>query len=134
MNTTTFGVTNVDSLLAPDAGSFSNPGGFGEDAVGNLYITSLGSGDVYRIRTTQLLPGDYNADGEVDAADYATWKTNFGATAGAGLAADGSGNNIVDAADYTVWRNHFGNSVHNAGAGAAGSACPNLWLSCSLAN
>lgn len=42
-------VTNIDSLLTPDTGSAEFPVSFGEDAVGNLYIAYLTSGEVYRI-------------------------------------------------------------------------------------
>ena len=49
-----------------------------------------------------LAPGDYNADGVVDQADYAYWRTTFAATNR--LAADGSNSNQMDAADYVVWR------------------------------
>ncbi len=52
------------------------------------------------------LPGDYNRDGVVDAADYIVWRH---AMDGSGnLAADGSRNGVVDQADYDVWRQHFG--------------------------
>ncbi len=50
--------------------------------------------------------GDYDRDGEVDAADYAVWRASFDSTTA--LAADGNKNNIVDAADYVVWRNNLG--------------------------
>lgn len=59
-----------------------------------------------------LAPGDYNADGAVDLADYELWKSKFGSTTH--LAADGNNNNRIDVADYTVWRDHY--------AGGAGSA------------
>ncbi|MEN0111923.1 MAG: trypsin-like serine protease [Planctomycetota bacterium] len=49
------------------------------------------------------LPGDYNGDGLIDAADYAVWQSQVGET-GDGLAADGNADGVVDAADYTVWR------------------------------
>jgi hypothetical protein len=49
-----------------------------------------------------LAPGDYNADGTVNQADYAYWRSNFGSTNR--LAADGSNNNQIDAADFVVWR------------------------------
>jgi hypothetical protein len=50
-------------------------------------------------------PGDFNRDGEVDAADYSLWRSAFGSTSQ--LDADGNANGIVDAADYVVWRDHF---------------------------
>lgn len=48
-------------------------------------------------------PGDFNADGSIDAADAAVWAGAFGQT-GPNLAADADGDGRVDAADYTVWR------------------------------
>lgn len=59
------------------------------------------------------LPGDYNEDGTVDAADYSLWRDSLGNT-GIGLAADGSGNGTVDAADYDIWRVNFGASASSA--------------------
>ncbi|MEM9914746.1 MAG: PEP-CTERM sorting domain-containing protein [Planctomycetota bacterium] len=56
-----------------------------------------------------LLAGDYNGNGVVDAADYTVWADNFGSTAA--LAADGNGNGVVDAADYTIWADNFGTSA-----------------------
>jgi hypothetical protein len=64
-----------------------------------------------------LLPGDYNQDGAVDAADYVVWRDTLGLL-GAGLAADGDGNGSIDAGDYDVWRANFGNTSA-PGAGAA---------------
>src|SRR5690606_35247156 len=57
-----------------------------------------------------VLPGDYNLDGVVDAADYTVWKTAFGATSSTSslLPGDGNGDGMVDAADYTIWRNNLG--------------------------
>ena len=65
------------------------------------------------------VPGDYNGNGIVDAADYTVWRDSLGKT-GAGLAADGDGNNAVDQADYTYWKTRFGNTS-GSGAGQAGS-------------
>ena len=48
-------VQNIDNLLTPDEGSPMFPVSFGEDAMGNLYIAYLVSGDVYRIWTTTPL-------------------------------------------------------------------------------
>ncbi|TWT37142.1 hypothetical protein KOR34_20890 [Posidoniimonas corsicana] len=55
------------------------------------------------------VPGDYNSDGVVDAADYTVWRDNLGAGAGT-LPNDPDGGPIGDA-QYTTWRTHFGSSV-----------------------
>lgn len=59
-----------------------------------------------RINAAAFLPGDYNHDDRVDAADYIVWRRTLNATGFA--AADGSGNGVVDLADYDVWRANFG--------------------------
>ena len=57
--------------------------------------------------TAPAIPGDYDGSGTVDQADYAFWKTNFGATSGPGLAADGNNDGHVDAIDYAIWRENL---------------------------
>jgi subtilase family protein len=54
---------------------------------------------------TTFVPGDYNQNGVVDAADYAVWRKGLGTT--------------FTSADYDVWRAHFGQI---AGSGASASA------------
>jgi hypothetical protein len=59
-------VQNIDSLLTRDVGSGQFPVSFGEDAMGNLYIAYLVSGEVYRIRTatgTIIATWNVNNDG-----------------------------------------------------------------------
>jgi len=120
-------VTNIDSLLNNLTG-IDRIVSFAEDANGNLYIVDMATGpnnapnantgEVYRILTDQLIAGDYNADGEVDDADFTEWREAFGTT-GDSLA-DGNDDGVVDAADYVVWRKNLGASVHNLpGAGGA---------------
>jgi hypothetical protein len=55
------------------------------------------------------LPGDFNADGIVGAADYTLWRNTSGSTSD--LRADGNGDGIVDALDYAVWKSNFGATV-----------------------
>ncbi len=115
-------VANINSLFTADTGTHQFPDSFGEDAVGNLYISYLSSGEVYRIATNQFLAGDYDQDGDVNNADYNLWRSTFGTSAGS-PAADGNHNGVVDAADYLIWRKNLGASVH-AGAGTEATAVP----------
>jgi hypothetical protein len=62
------------------------------------------------------LPGDYNGDLVVDAADYTVWRDNLGAADESSLNGNGDGMNGVDAGDYTRWKDNFG------ATGGAGSA------------
>jgi len=68
------------------------------------------------------LEGDYNGDGEVNAADYVLWRDTMGSAplSGSGSGADGNNNNSVDADDYMVWQQNFGNSG-GMGSGASES-------------
>ena len=52
------------------------------------------------------LPGDYNRDGLVDAADYTVWRNSFGQSGN--LPADGNEDNTVDHEDYAIWKTHYG--------------------------
>ncbi len=63
------------------------------------------------------LPGDYNGDGIVDAADYTVWRDTLGS--GSELAADGDNSGQIDAPDYALWRQHYGDA---ASGGAASNA------------
>jgi hypothetical protein len=119
MDPATSVVTNIDTTISTS--NLANPASFGEDAVGNLYYVNYGGGSVFKISTTQLLAGDYNADGTVDAADYTVWRDTLGQVVTAHSGADGDGSGTVDAGDYTVWVNNFGRTVHisSPGIGAA---------------
>ena len=61
-------------------------------------------------------PGDYNKNGEVDAADYVLWKQ------GGPLANEVDNLGTVNGADYTEWRARFGNTNIPPGSGASASA------------
>ncbi|MGI9427235.1 MAG: hypothetical protein ACR2NM_01160, partial [Bythopirellula sp.] len=52
------------------------------------------------------LPGDYNNDGSVDAADYVVWRDLLGAVAGT-LPNDIDGGSI-GSLQYTTWKAHYG--------------------------
>jgi hypothetical protein len=60
------------------------------------------------------LPGDYNHNGVVDAADFVDWRN------GGPLDNDPTAG-VQDPGDYDVWREHFGQTAGN-GAGASSTA------------
>lgn len=73
--------------------------------------------------TAPPLPGDYNGNGTVDAADYAVWRNNNGLMGGATLAqGDGTGDGNVTQEDYALWRTNFGRGAGVGTAVGAGSA------------
>ncbi len=80
------------------------------------------------------LPGDYNGDSVVDAADYTIWCDTVGQTGG-DLAADGNNNGTIDAADYSVWKSNFGMSLGNGGNLVLTPAVPEpgAWLLAAVA-
>lgn len=59
--------------------------------------------------TAALLPGDYNGNGAVDAADYTVWRDSRGSITN--LAADGNDSGQIDAGDLTVWQQNFGRTT-----------------------
>ena len=61
------------------------------------------------------VPGDYNGNGKVDAADYVLWRD------GAPLQNEGETTGSTTPEDYTFWRSHFGNTS-GAGAGIGSSS------------
>jgi hypothetical protein len=65
------------------------------------------------------VPGDYNEDGVVDAADYTVWRDNIGAPS---LPND-AGLGTVREAHYWLWKSHFG-ATSGSGSGNALVAVP----------
>jgi sugar lactone lactonase YvrE len=63
--------------------------------------------------------GDFDNDGDVDAADYAKWKSDFGKLVATANGADGNGNGLVDAGDYTIWRDAFFEALDGAASASA---------------
>ncbi len=111
-------VQNINSQLTPDVGVMNFPSSFGEDALGNLYVVDLATslnpqtpntGDIFRIVTNALVPGDFNADGNVDDGDLEVWEAGYGMTSGA-LATDGDADDDgdVDGDDFLLWQVNVG--------------------------
>ena len=65
------------------------------------------------------LPGDYNLDGTVDAADYVVWRKSEGTT---NILPNDQLGGTIDSRQYNQWRANFGATADGAAAVAASSA------------
>ena len=71
--------------------------------------------------------GDFNGDGNVDAADYVVWRDNLGAVEDGSILSGNGNGGIVDQTDYDLWTTHFGSS-----SGGVSTAVPESGSICSL--
>ncbi len=94
-------VGRFDHLLLPDLTE--------DDLALSLNITDTRA----ELRVIDLLPGDANHDGRVDAFDLGLWQTQFGMT-GQGLSADFDGDHDVDTFDLGLWQLNFGTGLSAA--------------------
>jgi hypothetical protein len=89
--------------------SFSMATGMTIGTVASQVRTLVGIDDTFFSLTYIPIPGDYNHNGAVDAADYVVWRdSQLGSLVDANSGADGNGNGVIDLDDYNVWRAHFG--------------------------
>jgi autotransporter-associated beta strand protein len=130
-------LSNANPFLADSADVYLKTGGFldltfgGQDTIDSLFIDNIpqatgtwgeiGSGADHEtalitgmglllVSTTSALPGDFNLDGKVDAADYVLWRKDP---------------NAFLPATYDTWRSNFGNPPGaGSGAGLGGGAVP----------
>jgi hypothetical protein len=86
-----------------------------------IQLPALGSGlawntsqlytsGVLSVFSAASLPGDYNHNGVVDAADYTVWRDGLGTT--------------YTQADYTVWKTNFGNHAGGGSSASSNAAVP----------
>lgn len=105
-----------DTFGEPGSGSDLYPTGFqfyfnkSFNTAQTLYIDNVRVG-----MTSAGVPGDYNANGIVDAGDYVLWRK------GGPLQNEVDVPGTVNAADYTEWRTRFGNT---SGSGLSNGAVP----------
>ncbi len=76
--------------------------------------------DLVRFEMVAGVPGDYNENGVVDAADYTLWRNNLGSAIAPPN--EGVSPNTVDQADYDFWKLHFGDGSPGSGS-AVGRGC-----------
>lgn len=96
----------------------------------NLSLPSLAGGLQWRTQLSSNtfsllvgLAGDFNSDGQVDAADYTLWRDSFGQSVAAGSGADANFDGQISHADYDIWKSRFG-TVATTGNGALAGTVP----------
>ncbi|HEX2475490.1 MAG TPA: matrixin family metalloprotease [Lacipirellulaceae bacterium] len=115
---TVFDSDGVTVLASADDAAAGEPevlAGVYLPTAGQYFVQVTGSSDAVQLYQLDLslmaarlhVPGDYNGDGIVDAADYVVWRKSL-AEIGLGLAADVNQDSIVDGADYGAWRRNYG--------------------------
>jgi glucose/arabinose dehydrogenase len=114
-------VKNVTSQLVPDAGTIDLLTTFFQDASGNLYIGTL-NGNIFRLETGSVAPGDLNEDGYVDDYDLALWSDNFGHEEPTSGDIDNDGD--VDGNDFLIWQRNVTATPQSAPVGPGGAAVP----------
>jgi hypothetical protein len=89
--------------------------------------SNTNSGDkMVAFTLSEGLPGDYNGDGFVDAADYTVWRNNLGGDASALAAGSRDPSNMgpIDNDDYLFWKNNYGTGGPGSGGLAGNPAVP----------
>jgi hypothetical protein len=64
------------------------------------------------------LPGDYNDDFTVNAADYTVWRNTLHQNVTPGEEADGDRDGEITQNDFQIWKSHYGDVAVGFGAGA----------------
>jgi hypothetical protein len=125
MVSASFGGTQYNWTISYEGSiAWTNP-----DAGTVASIDASGGSDVVLVGLSSVsvgLPGDYNNNGVVDAADYVLWRNNPSS-----LQNEGASPGTVDQADYEFWRSQYGKGSAGAGAALASSAVPEpgaCWL------
>jgi hypothetical protein len=102
---------NVLSFYTGTGNEDGNHSGLNDSGLIAFSATFVGGGGgVFVSDLVSGLPGDYNANGTVDAADYVVWRKGLDTT--------------YTQDDYTVWRSNFGKPAANGAAVINSSSVP----------
>ena len=126
-------VFDLHSLLTGLGHTFVSSGAADINANGVIVGYAADSSNViYAVKWTPVVPGDYNGDAIVDAADYTVWRDTLGSTTDLRANGDDSGASAgkIDAADYAVWKNNFGNHAGGPGGGCRRAGAGNGHARC----
>ncbi len=109
----TTGGNDLDEFTDADIAAFA---AVGETTPGTAYFDNF--------IVQEVLAGDYNGNGIVDAADYTVWRDNVGQPVAAFSSADGTGDGEIGAADYDLWKANFGTFLSGSGSALGAGSSP----------
>jgi hypothetical protein len=80
-------------------------------------LTDIG----WSVAAPPVVPGDYNNNGLVDAADYTIWRDTLGSMSDLRANGDNTGASAgkIDQADFVAWKSNYGHTTSGAGAGSS---------------
>jgi glucose/arabinose dehydrogenase len=99
-------VDRTAELQPFDGSLLQNPAGFGEDALGRIYIADFSLGNLFRIDAVPAL-ADADRNGVVDLGDFGILKSFFG-TGSKWEQGDFNGDGAVDLTDFGILKDYFG--------------------------
>jgi hypothetical protein len=117
------GTVYSGDLLPAQTTSFEPPPGILQYGLEYVYLISLIDSEGFYGENRSgvqsepfrfVLPGDFNADGAVDAADLAQWQGDFGTNGDS----DADNDNDTDGADFLAWQRALGSAVPTISANA----------------
>jgi hypothetical protein len=110
----------------------------GNVTIDSIWLAGSGNAQIYfdnvmhnpiGVITPGYIPGDFDGDGLVNAADYSKWRTTYGQNITPWTGADGNGDGIVNNSDYVLWRKQISMAGGaNLGASAAVPEPPGMLL------
>jgi hypothetical protein len=83
------------------------------DAADLVFQYSSGAGGVVNGTVeagTIPIPGDFEPDGDVDATDFNTFKTNFGSQTATSTTGDANGDGVSSGSDFLIWQRNRTNT------------------------
>jgi hypothetical protein len=99
-------------------------------------VPGMGNGiySLASLASTSAVPGDYNQNGTVDAADYTKWRNSLDGPADSLPNRNSLNSGVINAADYDFWKSRFGESSGSGSVGVAGISArePATWIVLSL--
>jgi len=91
------------------------------NVVESLNLTLTSTAHAHILPSLSGIPGDYNNDGIVNAADYTVWRNHLGQEFALPNEDPDNMDGVVTQADYDYWVQHFGDVAPSAGSGSAAS-------------